>query len=582
MTIQDPVQPPVTRILEGARRKLLDTGTRNRLIHVNRANQRANCLNVINERSDEIYRFLRSEGKRMRFRAMGKDRDKDAGDGGEQLLLAAPEGDAAIGAERYTDSIIETPLGPDALARRLLRLAHDAKTAEEEQGLNLLYLAMGFLRWREIPTSDVVREAPLVLLPVRLVRNERTSTFDIQCTDDDITTNLPLQERLRLDFGVILPEIDETEAWTPSAYFADVSEAVSGQVGWSLDADGMQLGFFSFAKLLMHRDLDAANWPESAFIENPLLKGLLTEGFEADTPLFGPQDKLDELLDPAEIIQVIDADASQTKVIEEVRRGASLVVQGPPGTGKSQTITNIIAAAAHDGKSVLFVAEKMAALSVVHDRLVKSGLRDICLELHSRTANKKALAQELGRTLSASAKALPGAADPSRLRQTRDELNRISSLLHTPLPPSGETPFRAIGEMVSFIGKGATPPAIPLDGLHALGREAREAACAAIEQFAAALAKAGAPESHPFRGARALDLQPMDIARLAKELSSAIAAIDDLVKEGDQLAVTLHLPEPRTLREIAALADGLGRWPRRRRARRSSSTCSSPMPGTRG
>jgi ABC-type sugar transport system ATPase subunit len=86
-------------------------------------------------------------------------------------------------------------------------------------------------------------------------------------------------------------------------------------------------------------------------------------------------------------------------------------VQGPPGTGKSQTITNLIAAAAHDGKTVLFVAEKMAALSVVHDRLVKTGLRDICLELHSRSANKKALAQELGRTLMASTRTLPPVSD---------------------------------------------------------------------------------------------------------------------------------------------------------------------------
>ncbi|WP_210240101.1 MULTISPECIES: hypothetical protein [unclassified Mesorhizobium] len=114
----------------------------------------------------------------------------------------------------------------------------------------------------------------------------------------------------------------------------------------------MQIGFFSFAKLLMHRDLDQANWSDGTLAENDLLAGLLADGFEADTPLFGPGDRLDDHLDPAQIIQVIDADASQTKVIEEVQRGASLVVQGPPGTGKSQTITNTIAAAAHDGPTV--------------------------------------------------------------------------------------------------------------------------------------------------------------------------------------------------------------------------------------
>ena len=110
-------------------------------------------------------------------------------------------------------------MGPEALARRLLRLAHDAKTAEEEQGLNILYLAIGFLRWRESASSEILREAPLVLLPVQLVRNERTSTYDILSRDDDITTNLPLQERLRQDFGIVLPEIDEADGWAPSRLF---------------------------------------------------------------------------------------------------------------------------------------------------------------------------------------------------------------------------------------------------------------------------------------------------------------------------------------------------------------------------
>ncbi|ESY82205.1 DNA helicase [Mesorhizobium sp. LNHC221B00] len=543
----------ISRVLEAARRKLLETGTRNRLIHVNRANQRANCLNAINERSDDIFALLRIQGKRMRFKAMGKDKAEE----GQEMLLASSDDDGEAGSERYNDNFIETPLGPEALARRLLRMAHDAKTAEEEQGLNILYLAMGFLRWRESPASEILREAPLVLLPVQLVRNERTSTFDILSRDDDVTTNLPLQERLRQDFGIVLPEIEEAEGWSPSQYYALVAEAVSAQSGWSIDADGMQIGFFSFAKLLMHRDLDQANWPDGTLADNDLLAGLLADGFEADTPLFGPDDKLDDRLDPAQIIQVIDADASQTKVIEEVRRGASLVVQGPPGTGKSQTITNIIAAAAHDGKSVLFVAEKMAALSVVHDRLVKAGLRDICLELHSRTANKKALAQELGRTLMASARALPGAADPAQLRLTRDELNRITALLHTPLSPSNETPFRAISEIIGFIGQGAKPPSISEEGLATLTREARQRALSAISGFVAALETAGEPEAHPFRGTTALDLQPTDLARLANELAAATNAISELCSAAAHLAQTLHQPEPRTLAEISAIGAGI-------------------------
>ena len=547
------------KVLDAARRKLLETGTRNRLIHVNRANQRANCLGIINERSDDVFALLRDQARRLRFKATGRDRRKDEDETGEQFdLLPVEIGEVTLsGPERYTDQFLETPLGPEAQARRLLRLAGDARTAEEEQGLNILYLALGFLKWRESSSSDIWREAPLVLLPVELVRNERTSTYDIRAREDDITTNLPLQERLRQDFGILLPDVDEGDDWKPSAYFAQVTDAVSGQPGWAVDPDGMQLGFFSFAKLLMHRDLDPASWPEGGLTGNHLLSGLLAEGFDGGTSMFGPEDKLDALLDPADIIQVVDADASQTKVIEEVRRGSNLVVQGPPGTGKSQTITNLIAAAAHDGKSVLFVAEKMAALSVVHHRLVRSGLRDICLELHSRSANKKALAQELGRTLMASASTVPNVVDAGSLRQDRDTLNRISDLLHKPSGRAGDTPFRAMAEIIGLIGKGMQPPSIPLDGLEKLSLSQRRTAVQAISRFVEALAVIGVPEAHPFRGVQDYDLQPTDLSRLEGDLATASTAVNALLTEGARIGALLAWPAPLTLSETSALVDVL-------------------------
>jgi primosomal protein N' len=124
------------------------------------------------------------------------------------------------------------------------------------------------------------------------------------------------------------------------------------------------------------------------------LHGLLCEGFAAEPPILPEGTRLDEILSPIDLIHVVDADSSQTRVIETVRAGRNLVVQGPPGTGKSQTITNIIAAAVHDGQSVLFVAEKMAALTVVHERLKAAGLDDICLELHSQAASKASLRKD--------------------------------------------------------------------------------------------------------------------------------------------------------------------------------------------
>ncbi len=539
----------VVAVLEDSRRKLLETGTRNRLVHVNRKNQRANCLNIVNERSDDVYEILRTNSKRMRFKAMGKDKEVEDPD----LRLLEIE-DTEVSEERYTDLILETPLGPEALQKRLLKMANAAKTAEEEQGVNILFLAMGFLKWRESASSDIERNSPLILLPVELVRNERTSTYNIRCRDEDITTNLPLQERLKQDFGINFPEIEEGEDWSLTEYFSAVRDVVSAKQDWSIDENGMQLGFFSFAKLLMHRDLAPENWPEGELDENPLLTQLIADGFEDDGEIFGPSDKIDELLDPANIIQIVDADASQTKVIEEVRKGASLVVQGPPGTGKSQTISNIIAAAAYDGKTVLFVAEKMAALSVVHERLVKSGLRDICLELHSRKSNKKALAQELGRTLMSSMRSQTAEDNVAELRSTRDELNRITELLHAPILGEAETAFEAIAELSNFIGRELSPPSISLAGLEKLGREKRAEILANIDQFVGARETVGNPGDHPFYAVQALNIQPTDIARLRQELQNGVKLATDLSEKISVVAENFGLPEPKTLAEAETFA----------------------------
>lgn len=380
----------VMKLFDDTRRRLVETGTRNRLVHVNRANTRGNVLNIVNRRSDDAYALL-SGGKTMRFLASGRDRDEHRGD----LILAAGD-DPAFDQDHYTDAQLETRLGPDALQKKLLKIAREAQTAEEESGVNMLYLAMGFLTWYEDKSSSLPREAPLVLLPVELCRNARTSTYDIRAREEDTLTNLPLQQRLRDDFGIDLPELEIGEDWRPSEYFALIDDVIAAHDRWKIDPDAIHLGFFSFSKLLMYRDLDINAWQDDALAGHALTRGLLYEGFEREEPLFKPTDRLDDVLPPEKIFHVVDADASQAKVIEEVRAGRNLVVQGPPGTGKSQTITNIVAAAAKEGKRVLFLAEKMAALSVVHDRLVKAGLHDICLELHSRSANKKSVHGELG------------------------------------------------------------------------------------------------------------------------------------------------------------------------------------------
>lgn len=92
----------------------------------------------------------------------------------------------------------------------------------------------------------------------------------------------------------------------------------------------------------------------------------------------------------ANIPLVYDADSSQhSALVDVLSLKKNLVIEGPPGTGKSQTITNLIAACLAEGKKVLFVAEKLAALEVVKNRLSLAGLDPFVLELHSNKTNKK-------------------------------------------------------------------------------------------------------------------------------------------------------------------------------------------------
>lgn len=377
--------------------------------------------------------------------------------------------------------------------------------------------------------------------------------------EDEIVTNLPLQQRLKEDFGINLPDVEIGDEWKPSDYFSAVEQIVAERDRWKVDRDGIQLGFFSFSKLLMFRDLAIEAWPDGALADHALTKGLLYEGFESEPPLFGPDDRLDELLPPQKLFHVVDADASQAKVIEEVRSGRNLVVQGPPGTGKSQTITNIIAAAANEGKRVLFVAEKMAALSVVHDRLVKVGLRDICLELHSRNSNKKAVLSEISRTIAASHSAVSASVNDQSLRDVRDKLNGLADILHRPFEATGETPFSLLGLQARYIGNACPPPKLKAASLVSMSREDESALVDVIGRYAVLLKAEGIGGSHPFEGVQNLDLQPVELSRLSSSLERGIEAADALGEAIVKAREALNVDVPKSIAAAESLDDVLSR-----------------------
>ena len=273
-------------------------------------------------------------------------------------------------------------------------LIKKAKTAEEETGANVLFLAFGFLKWFEAQNSEA-HYAPLVLCPVRITRSKGGKGYSVSFAEENLQFNSTLLEFLLREFKIDIRGLDTIASGIRiSEILAMVRMEILNMKGWEV-LDEIYLANFSFARFAMWNDL-RKNMDK--FRKNALVKSLLDNRIELADNVF--EEKAEDDYAPSEILTPLMADSSQFAAIAEAAAGATFVLHGPPGTGKSQTITNIIANCLNQGKRVLFVAEKQAALSVVKKRLSAIGLGDFCLELHSAKLDKAQFLKNLETTLS--------------------------------------------------------------------------------------------------------------------------------------------------------------------------------------
>ncbi len=536
------------------RNALLDLSTRNRLLNTPLRTRHNRAIEVVDEKAVEVFRMLK-EGKAMTFlpgvELSEAERAELDPDDVETGGVPQPEHDE-VGpggvAARHVDLRLQTRLTSEGLQKRLFDIWYDARTLEEEQGVNILYLALGLLRWFDNENSDVVRHAPLVLLPVMLERSSAADKFKLKARGEPPSPNLTLQAKMKAEFGIVVDDFVDEDELDLSAYSAKLAETVSKQSRWEVLPDAMVLGFFSFAKFLMYRDLDPELWPQSSAIgDHPLVTALLRDGFPDSAPLIADDAAIDDAIPPIELNHVVDADSSQTVVIAEAAGGRTLVVKGPPGTGKSQTITNIIAAAAARGRKVLFVAEKMAALDVVHRRLRQVGLGPLALELHSNKANKRAILEELRRTKDAVPR--PARADATvitKLGEATGQLNAFADRLHAKLAPCGLTPHAIIGRLVAASESGAADR-YPLEGANNWTQDQAAARRALVAEIAERLVSLGPPPLHPWRGVRREAIDPAESEALDREIAGLQNLLRDLIDSGRVATEALNAPVPQTL-----------------------------------
>ena len=319
---------------------------------------------------------------------------------------------------------------PADLERMMRKVSTEARTVIEETGTNMLYLMFGFLEYFDSDDSEKAVHAPLLSVPVTLTRGNidtesRTYTYELAYSGEDIAENFTLREKLRQQFRLAFPELEEEES--PEDYFKKIQAAVAKRKNWTVKRR-LSLGFLSFGKLAIWADLDPAK--SEGLLTSDLLRNIFEGGRADASDAFHAEDYDIDTHADGELPLIYDADSSQHSAIIDVKNGKSLVINGPPGTGKSQTITNIVASAIADGKKVLFVSEKLAALEVVKQRLTSAGLGDFCLELHSHKTQKKQLLESIEQRMS-SRYAMPAgyATRIDVLRERRKGLNAYAELL---------------------------------------------------------------------------------------------------------------------------------------------------------
>ena len=344
-----------------------------------------------------------------------------------------------------------TDCEPTDLQRRLRNLQRKDRDWQEEQGLNVLFLALGFINW--VDKDGEKARSPLLLIPCDLERDSPRDPFRLVREDDDPSVNPTLRHQLAR-LGIELPEYgnESDEAEPIETYVDRVGSLVSGRTDWSVDS-GIVLGTFSYSKLAMYEDLTRMRKEGTRSELTGLLAGAesQTERSRSDGASATPRDpdlvggRLDDLLDLRDQYAVLPADFSQLRAIEEARRGKNLVIHGPPGTGKSQTIANLIATLLADGRRVLFVSEKTAALDVVKRRLEECNLGIFCLDLHSDRGRKSDVYRQLNSAVKDDRARLAASVSIDELVARRNLLNRVVRLLHERREPLGKSIYEVQG-----------------------------------------------------------------------------------------------------------------------------------------
>ncbi|MFF0005190.1 DUF3320 domain-containing protein [Streptomyces tibetensis] len=514
------------RVLDEWRNSLLDMGGRNRLL--NFRHTRTSTLEVT---SPGVGALLAELAKGWEFAPVLHAEDEDVR--------------AAIADQRTRPGLVTQKTTQASLESALYQLRQKSGQMYNDYGLWVLWLGVGMLDWCEAEAHES-SAAPLILVPVEL-RRDSHRRYRLHPADGQERIHNPALAVKLERLGVDWSPVTGTDVGDLSAVLSAARSVAGGLKGWSV-REQVVLGLFASHREAMYQDLQQN---EDQILAHPLVRAAALgpdAGLPDDLIGFEPPDldRIDEVQLPEKTPLVLDADASQRQCIAAVLDNRSFVMSGPPGTGKSQTITNMIAALMHAGRSVLFVSEKAAALDVVRNRLRHVGLGDFVMALHSGDTSKKAVATELARVLTTEAR-VTGAAthELERARKLREELSAYAAAMNQVREPLQRTLHDVLGRLVLL--EQADTPSLPLTAENA--KAIRSLSAGGLLELAAAshaVSRAWRPaaegEDFPWRGLVGTDAHQV--------VSEAADALDALLTVTARRPFTATQGEPRSVREV--------------------------------
>lgn len=437
--------------LEAFKNVLLDTTKRNALI--NYVENRNSNISIINDNFYEIYDLL-IKNKKLEFYPLFDslnlcEEEESLNETATVLfdeviekhkkyskdfLLNKLENTAVY---KKKDKYLFTNLSNEKLRTSLNSLIRKNKTITAETGFSVLFITFGFINWTDKKGVNIT--SPLAYLPVQISYDRKTNKYIVQAIDDELLINetlfykMHVEDNITLDYSAFSSDLKEFLTYIKS-YFSNTKYIIYEDISISL---------YSYSKINMYNDL-CIN--QSQILSHPLVESIF------DKKPFSQPEYLEYSIE--EKNNVLSADLSQEKAINMAKSGMSFVIQGPPGTGKSQTITNILASLAMQGKKVLFVCKKTSAMSVVYDKLDSLGLSQFVLGLHDKSISKKDIVSSIVSSLEQSSNKRQKITDKinsyyNSISEDEIYLENLSNLLDSKTP-LGLTFYECIGKYLSY------------------------------------------------------------------------------------------------------------------------------------